>query len=110
MTQAEIMDTLDSIQQQSIIVSKWLSEQVDKKEQSVPLGEQVWKAEGVASNDGTYRILHSDIVLCYAYSPEMRDIIMGIPGLVKVCEEYVSHPEYGSRDPIRDALKAMANP
>lgn len=77
-----------------------------------PLGEQVWNAARLEGSQA-YNIFHDGVWIADARTEAMRDAILGIPALVKVCQDHCDTQNYdqyqpGSpSDPILHALKAM---
>lgn len=77
--------------------------------EETPLGEQVWQWES-CDGGASWRILTSDwdTALAKAYSESMRDVILGIPALVKACREHTGDiQDPGVHRPIVKALEAM---
>jgi hypothetical protein len=85
---------------------KQIADQVIHSELEIPVSNQVWKFSRLAGSDG-WDIFNDGNYIAKAFTPEIRDIILGIPALVKACKEHCAAPAGSGSDLIRRALKAM---
>ena len=82
----------------------------DDEDKPTPVSEQVWT--GVGEVGGNYYEIHAgELQIGIVFTPEMRDIIVGIPKLVKAVKRRMGRGHVrttiGIHSDIYDALEAM---
>lgn len=91
----------------NILTNFFIAAKIDIPEPKQPVSEQYWGAKEYDDKPGKFRICDSQTtaILADAYGEEMRDILCGIPGLVKVIDRHLKG--FCGHEHIIAALKAM---